>query len=179
MCGRTNKSSQFLCTATKLDFTVDQDVFDVFGRRGGQGLPFGRPSHGHRLDSGADGSATASGWDFGSSESARPTDLDFHAGGNTIVPLSVFFPWLTRTLAVTRIDDWVFESPPISLIKIPRHVEILCSDCFSDCNSLSPISFETDSKLTRIESKVYGGPEVGAVKEKLPNMRYFLNFVLI
>jgi hypothetical protein len=33
---------------------------------------------------------------------------------------------------------------------IPRNVEILCSECFSSCKSLSSISFEFESRLTRI-----------------------------
>jgi hypothetical protein len=40
-------------------------------------------------------------------------------------------------------------------ITIPRYVQILCSSCFSYCESLSSISFMTDSELTRIESKAF------------------------
>jgi hypothetical protein len=87
-------------------------------------------------------SATAAGSDSG---------VDF----NIIVPSSVFFPWLARTLAVTRIGRCAFEKTPIISITIPRHVQILCSSCFSDCKSLSSISFETDCELTRIESNAF------------------------
>jgi heterodisulfide reductase subunit B len=42
-----------------------------------------------------------------------------------------------------------------SNIKIPRDVQILCSYCFASCYSLSSISFETESELTRIESYAF------------------------
>jgi hypothetical protein len=38
---------------------------------------------------------------------------------------------------------------------IPRNVEILGSPCFSDCKSLSSITFESSSHLTRIESEAF------------------------
>jgi hypothetical protein len=38
---------------------------------------------------------------------------------------------------------------------IPRNVEILESKCFSNCRSLSSITFESNSRLTRIESEVF------------------------
>jgi hypothetical protein len=40
-------------------------------------------------------------------------------------------------------------------IVLPRYIEILCSSCCSDCKSLSSISFENDSALTRIESRAF------------------------
>jgi hypothetical protein len=38
-------------------------------------------------------------------------------------------------------------------LEIPQSIEILCSSCFESCKSLSSISFESNSRLTRIESK--------------------------
>jgi hypothetical protein len=38
---------------------------------------------------------------------------------------------------------------------IPRNVELLGSKCFSFCKSLSSITFESDSHLTRIESEAF------------------------
>jgi hypothetical protein len=38
-------------------------------------------------------------------------------------------------------------------VTIPRDIEILGSGCFSSCESLLSISFESNSRLTRIESK--------------------------
>jgi hypothetical protein len=38
---------------------------------------------------------------------------------------------------------------------IPRNVEILGSDCFSGCKSLSSITFESDACSTRIESEAF------------------------
>jgi hypothetical protein len=70
-----------------------------------------------------------------------------------IVPSSVFFPSLAGTRDVTRAGIFGFGSGHITSILILRHVRILCSDCFSDCKSLSSISFETDSIDThRIKS---------------------------
>jgi hypothetical protein len=40
-------------------------------------------------------------------------------------------------------------------IEIPRSIEILCSSCFYRCQSLSSISFESNSILKRIESKAF------------------------
>jgi hypothetical protein len=42
-----------------------------------------------------------------------------------------------------------------SHVLIPRQVQILGSECLSYRNSLSPISFETNSELTRIRSKAF------------------------
>jgi hypothetical protein len=38
-----------------------------------------------------------------------------------------------------------------SNVIIPSDIEILCSSCFSSCELLSAISFESHSRLTRIE----------------------------
>jgi hypothetical protein len=42
-----------------------------------------------------------------------------------------------------------------STVHIPSHIEILGSNCFSYCHSLSSISFESNSQLTRIESNAF------------------------
>jgi hypothetical protein len=42
-----------------------------------------------------------------------------------------------------------------SAIEIGRNVEIFGSKCFSDCSSLSSITFESNSHLTRIESEAF------------------------
>jgi hypothetical protein len=88
------------------------------------------------------GSATVIGLDL---------DSDSCWDGDVIVPSSVFFPSLAATLDVTRIGRFDLSRKPIKHITIPRHVQILCSSCFSDCDSLSSISFESDSELTHIE----------------------------
>jgi hypothetical protein len=51
-----------------------------------------------------------------------------------------------------------FQSSSLESIEIPRNVEILGSSCFHDCESLSSISFESNSRLTRIESEALGLP---------------------
>jgi hypothetical protein len=40
-------------------------------------------------------------------------------------------------------------------VEIPNNIEILGSRCFSSCKSLSSITFESNSRLTRIESKAF------------------------
>jgi hypothetical protein len=44
-----------------------------------------------------------------------------------------------------------------SHITIPHNIEILGSSCFRECESLSPISFESNSRLKRIESRASCG----------------------
>jgi hypothetical protein len=52
---------------------------------------------------------------------------------------------------LTRIESKAFSScSSLKSITIPRHVQILCSYCFSNCRSLSSIAFENDSRLRRI-----------------------------
>jgi hypothetical protein len=85
---------------------------------------------------------------------ATATGLDFGAG-DIMVHSSVFFPCLAGRLTVTQIGDRAFEKMLIISIAIPRHVQIFCPWYFSYCKSLSSISFETDSELTRIESKAF------------------------
>jgi hypothetical protein len=59
---------------------------------------------------------------------------------------------------LTRIESNVFSyCSSLKLITIPRHVQILCSSCFSHCELLSSISFETDSQLTGIEAGAFAG----------------------
>jgi hypothetical protein len=54
------------------------------------------------------------------------------------------------TVGVKQLDRRAFENRRIASVTIPRHVQILCSSCFSYYNSLSSISFESDSELTRV-----------------------------
>jgi hypothetical protein len=53
---------------------------------------------------------------------------------------------------LTRIKSNAFSNSALNSIIIPRHAQILCSFCFAFYESLSSISFETDSELTRIEA---------------------------
>jgi hypothetical protein len=80
-----------------------------------------------------------------SGDSATATGLDLGSDGNISGPSSVFFPWLAGTLRVTRMGSREFENAPVISITIPHHLQILSSSCFSDCESLLSISFETDS----------------------------------
>jgi hypothetical protein len=72
-----------------------------------------------------------------------------------VIPALVFFPWMVAPLDVTQIGPRAFESTRITSTLIPRHVQILCSSCFSDCKSISSISFETESELIHIDSKAF------------------------
>jgi hypothetical protein len=57
---------------------------------------------------------------------------------------------------LARIESNAFsDCSSLKSITIPRHVQILCSECFSDCKSLSLISFETESELPRIEANAF------------------------
>jgi uncharacterized membrane protein len=87
--------------------------------------------------------------------SATAIRLGLNSGGQIIVPSSVFFPSLAATVGVTKLGRDAFQNTRIASITIPRHVQILCSECFSHCNSLSSISFGTDSELTHIKSTVF------------------------
>jgi hypothetical protein len=85
------------------------------------------------------------------------------SGDDVIVPSSAFFPSLAASLRIFRIGEHSFSGQPIRSIRIPRGVEILCSSCFSYCNSLSSISFENDSRLTRIESGAFYGSALKSI----------------
>jgi hypothetical protein len=53
----------------------------------------------------------------------------------------ISFEWESR---LTRIESSAFSGSSLQSIVIPRNVEILCSSCFSCCESLSSISFESE-----------------------------------
>jgi hypothetical protein len=50
-----------------------------------------------------------------------------------------------------------------SNVEIPSNIEILGSSCFSFCQSLSLISFESNSQLIRIESNTFSGSSLQSV----------------
>jgi hypothetical protein len=97
------------------------------------------------------------------SATAAISDLKLGSGGAIIVPSSVFLPSPAATLGVARIGPDSFHSKRITSILIPRHVQILCSSCFLFCKSLSSISFETDSELTRIESNAFADSSIQSI----------------
>jgi hypothetical protein len=98
-----------------------------------------------------------------SGHTATAVGLNFVAGGNIMVPSSVFFPCLAGRLVITQIDRRAFASSSLTSITILRHVQILCSSCFAKCKSLSSISFEIDSELTRIEAGACRGTQMSLV----------------
>jgi hypothetical protein len=75
--------------------------------------------------------------------STMTNELDLGSASSIIVPSSALFPWLAQMLIVTRIGSCAFAGLPIIMTTIPRHVQIFSLSCFSDCESLSSISFET------------------------------------
>jgi hypothetical protein len=92
---------------------------------------------------------------FPSGRSAIATSLALSSCRQSVVPSSVFFPSLAATVRVTQLGGRAFENTGNTWVTIPCHVQILCSFCVSDCKSLSSISFETESELTRIESSAF------------------------
>jgi hypothetical protein len=50
-----------------------------------------------------------------------------------------------------------------SAIEIGRNIEILGSICFSFCTSFSSIKFESNSRLTRIESEAFYGSSLQSI----------------
>jgi hypothetical protein len=56
---------------------------------------------------------------------------------------------------LTQIESYAFYGSSLQSILIPSNVEILGSDCFASCGSLSSITFESNSHLTRIESSAF------------------------
>jgi hypothetical protein len=52
------------------------------------------------------------------------------------------------------------EKPAPLLLKficIPASVQVICKSCFSDCQSLINVSFESGSRLCSIEEHVFSG----------------------
>jgi hypothetical protein len=64
---------------------------------------------------------------------------------------------------LTRIESTASSFSSLKSITIPRHVQILCSECFSHCASLSSISFERESELARIEARAFNWTSLSSV----------------
>jgi hypothetical protein len=75
------------------------------------------------------------------------TVVGLASGNDGIIPSFAFFPSLATSVRVASIGRGSFESQGIASIIIPRNAESLCPSCFSNCGSLSSISFESDSQL--------------------------------
>jgi hypothetical protein len=48
-------------------------------------------------------------------------------------------------------------------VKIPLNIEIVGCSCFSCCHSVSSISFESNSQLTRIESDAFSDSSLQSI----------------
>jgi hypothetical protein len=92
---------------------------------------------------------------WASGESATTTELHWLSGSDIIVPSSVFFPSSAAALQVTQFNRFTVMGRGITPITIPRHVQILCTSYLSHCESLSSVSFETESALIRIKSNAF------------------------
>jgi hypothetical protein len=61
---------------------------------------------------------------------------------------------------------WAFFRTGLIKIILPVSVEVLAVNCFGECRSLSSITFESGSRLSRIEKEASRG--IGVVKIVLP-----------
>jgi hypothetical protein len=55
---------------------------------------------------------------------------------------------------LSRIEAWAFSETGLIEIILPASVEILCEQCFSECRSLSSVTFERGSKLLGNEKEI-------------------------
>jgi hypothetical protein len=53
-------------------------------------------------------------------------------------------------LKLQRIEKSAFPQSGLTSIHIPASVEVLCERCFSDCESLTSVTFELHSKLREV-----------------------------
>jgi hypothetical protein len=77
--------------------------------------------------------------------SANAVGVYFGSGRHIVLPSPLFFPFLAAALGITQLGRRAFDTTRITLMSIPRHVQILRSSCFSSCKSLSLISFKNNS----------------------------------
>jgi hypothetical protein len=56
---------------------------------------------------------------------------------------------------LSRIENWTFFRTGLVNIVIPSSVEVLGEWCFSNCESLSSVIFESGSILSRIEEYAF------------------------
>jgi hypothetical protein len=66
-------------------------------------------------------------------------------------------------LPLREIGKRAFADSSIKSVVIPRQVETLGWSCFDGCESLSSISFESDSRLQRIESSVFSNSSLKSI----------------
>jgi hypothetical protein len=72
-----------------------------------------------------------------------------------------------------RIGKSAFAYSSLKIIEIPASVEIVCQYCFDKCKSLTTVTFESNSKLQRIEESTF---QQSCLTELfLPNSIHFLS----
>jgi hypothetical protein len=62
------------------------------------------------------------------------------------------------------------KSPSVT---VPRDIEIICSECFSSCKSLKSVSFESNSRLTGIESHAFSSSSLESIV--IPRLTQFID----
>jgi hypothetical protein len=81
-----------------------------------------------------------------------------------INPLTIY--WKLSSISfesnpvLKQIESSALSSSSLESIEIPRSVEIRCSSCFSNYQSLSSISFKLISGLKRIKAQAFNGTSV-------------------
>jgi hypothetical protein len=78
---------------------------------------------------------------------SNPNALAVGFGGEEQICLRCVIVCIGRLFPASEIEFAAFLSSSLKSIVISRTVEILGSDCFSFCGSLSSISIESDFKL--------------------------------
>jgi hypothetical protein len=65
--------------------------------------------------------------------------------------------YIVGTSPLHRTDESAFAWSGLTAIIIPSSVEVLCKECFSNCQSLTSVTFEMDSKLREVAADSFFG----------------------
>jgi hypothetical protein len=57
---------------------------------------------------------------------------------------------------LSRIEKWAFQKTCLVEIILPTSVEVFGECCFSECRSLSSVTFESESRLLGNQMEVFG-----------------------
>jgi hypothetical protein len=70
---------------------------------------------------------------------------------------------------MSGIEKWAFEGTALIEIIIPSLVELLAKICFSEWRSLSSVTFESSSRLSRFERNAFDGTGLIEIKVEIVN----------